>query len=441
MFAKIKELLLLNFVFPLAEKVMGTNATFWYREIKKMNNYSPNEIIQWQNNRLQKFIIHVYENTVYYRNLFDKLGIKPENIKTVEDLKKIPPIDKNIIRDYHDEIIPKNIKQISHRKGETGGTTGMPLKYFYDEDTWGYITAAKIYAWKTTGFKYGNRFVTIGSSSLFPTNKKSWKHIFYHALRNGIPLNGMNMSDEVCKEYVDILIKKRIQYIYGYAASIFLLTKYVQKQGVSLPLIKGIFTTSEILTPQYRKEMTNVFNCSVMDCYGARDAGITAYEVENGIYHVGYNAISEMELIYDDGTGTLLVTNILNYSFPLIRYRVGDDVCLKSENKESNYNGQTITKVVGRTSDVMIFDNGHKLTATGFSVMIRKFNVEAFRMTKISGLSLLVEIQKNISYTDSENELLIQTLKKHIGTEVELELKPVSAFEPLQNGKRQFFIT
>ncbi len=434
----LKEKFLLKIVLPLADMVMGTKIIFWLRKIEELNAYSPEQLIAWQNNLLKEYIQHLKVNSVYYQKLFQKEGIAFEEIKTFDDLKRIPPIDKDIIREYFEEIVPLNLNQIKYRKGRTGGTTGMPLNYYFEENTWGYITATKISAWRTAGYKYGDSFVTLGSSSLFPSGKMSWKNKIYFRMRNNIPLNGMNISDEVAARYVAIIKKKKIKYIYGYAASIFLLTDYIRRKDIDMTQIKAVFTTSEILTPEYRALMENTYQCRVMDCYGARDGGITAYEIEKGYYHLSYNTIAHLENTYEDGTGTALLTNLLNTAFPLINYRIGDDI--KLEEDHSKYNGKLITKLLGRTSDVMHFDNGHSLTATGFSIMIRDFNVKAFAMKKEHGLKMLVQIEPKPEFNKQEQELLFNTMKKHVGKEVELIIEKVDKFEPLKNGKRRYFI-
>ena len=438
MIAVVKEWLLLHLVLPLADILMGTRISFWLKKIETLNTYTAEQIKAWQHSLFLDYVSHIKTNSVYYNNLFKKHGISFDDIKTIEDLKQIPAIDKNIIREHFDEIVPLNIKKIKHRKGRTGGTTGMPLHYFFEEDTWGYITAAKIYAWRTVGYKYGERFITIGSSSLFPSGKMSWKNKMYFFLRNNIPLNGMNISDQVAAKYVEIIKKKKVKYLYGYAASIYLLTDYIRRNNIDMTQIKAVFTTSEILLPEYRKIMEETYKCRVMDCYGARDGGITAYEIERGGYHLSYNVIAQLERINEDGTGTLLLTNLLNKAFPLINYRIGDDV--KIEEDFLKYNNKLITKLVGRTSDVMRFDNGHSLTATGFSIMIRDFNVKAFSMKKVTGLEILVQIEPKPAFDIKEKQLLYDTMKKHVGEEVKVVIEKVDKFEPLKNGKRRYFI-
>ena len=436
----IKEFFLLNIIFPAADLVMGTCAIKWYKKIKCMNKWSPLQIKTWQEHELQKFIKHAYNNTIYYKRIFDELELKPEDIQTAEDLKKLPIITKEIVKEHFDEIVPKNLSQFKYREGKTGGTTGVPMFYYCDENTWGYVTAAKIYAWKTLNYHYGEKFVTLGSSSLFPFDKKVPIHKkIYNKLREGIMLNGVNLTDDICQNYIDIILENKVKYIYGYAASIYILTKYIEKNNLDLTQVKAVFTTAEMLTPEYRELMERIYKCRVMDCYGARDAGITAYEIEPQQYHVGYNIIAELINPFEENTGTLLTTNFLNYSFPLIRYQFGDEV--KLEYNSHLYNGQLITKVIGRTNDIMRLDNGHNLTATGFSMIMKEFDILAFEIKKTGGLEVELKIQPDKAHYNKEQEdKIMQSIQKYVGSESKVNLVYVDEFLPLENGKRKYFL-
>jgi phenylacetate-CoA ligase len=178
-----------------------------------------------------------------------------------------------------------------------------------------------------------------------------------------------------------------------------------------------------------------------MDCYGARDGGITAYEISKGNYHVGYNSIIEIKDHSDEKTGTALVTDLYSYSFPFIRYELGDEVSLKTDLFKSVYNGQIISKVFGRTSDVINLANGHKLTGVGFQVMFGRLNVNGFRVSKIGDLKLLVEIEPSESFLEEEEKLILKIFKKHAGNDCEIEISKVDKFIPNKNGKRHYFIS
>lgn len=432
----LNELIRLKLLLPLAERFQGTCASKWYKQIFRMQTWSPEEVQQWQNEKLHELVNHVYDHTSYYRRVFDELGLVPDDIRTIDDLKKLPIIDKQIATVHFNEIVPDNLSSFRYRKGKTGGTTGEPMYYYCDENVWGYVTAAKIFYWKKTGYRYGDAFAALGSSSLFST-KPSLKRRFYDKLRREYGLNSVNLTDELCEKYVRIIKKKHIHYVNGYAASLYIFAQYVNKNCIDLSQIRVVYSTSENLPDDYRQLIEETFHCKVMDCYGARDAGITAYETERFHYQIGYNVMVEIVDEIAPNTGTVLSTNLLNYTFPLLRYRFGDEAELDS--KSDKYNGQQFKRILGRTSDVLRLDNGHSLTATGFSMIMKNFDVAAFDIRKLDGLSVLLRIQKKQLYTDIQETKIRKTIQGYLGNECELKIEYVDHFDALSNGKHRYY--
>lgn len=434
------EWLRLRVVLPIAEKIKGANSTYWLKQIEKMSKWTPEQVQTWQADRLHELMEHVYNHTIYYRRIMDERGLNPDDIRSAEDLKKLPIITKQIAREHFNEIVPDNISSLHYREGKTGGTTGEPMFYYCDENTWGYVTATKVYHWRKYGYEYGEPFAAMGSASLF-AKKPSLVRRIYDRLRNEIPMNTVNLTDELCEKYIQIIRERRIRYIYGYAASIYIFTQYVASHGINLQQIKGVFTTSEMLTDENRALITKTYDCLVMDCYGARDAGLNAYERAYHEYEVGYNVLVETTNEFKPNTGTLLTTNLLNYTFPLIRYQFGDEAELAPRNESKGYNGQLLNRVLGRTSDVMRLENGHNMTATGFSMIMKAFDVKAFSFNKtgVNEVTLAIVRDKE-KYTEAQEKEIRKTIYLYIGEDAKLNIEYIDHFEPLKNGKRRYFM-
>lgn len=432
------EFIRLRIVLPIAEKVKHTCATKWLRQITKMQDWSREQIVDWQNEHLRDFIRHAYNHTQYYHRLFDTLGLTPDDVQSAADLQKLPILTKDMVRAHYNELIPDNISSIRFRYDQTGGTTGEPMKYLTCEDVWGYITASKIYAWRTMGYRYGDKFVALGSSSLFG-RKPSVVRRIYDKIRNEIGMNSLNMSEEKCAQYLERMHKEHIHWVYGYASSVYLLAKYAKDHQVDVSFIKGAFTTSENLTEVYRHTIEETFQCRVMDCYGSRDAGITAFEIKPGKYHVSYDVIPEVVDEFGDGEGTLLSTCVLNWAFPLIRYNFGD--CAKLKLEDEDYNGAVITKIYGRTSDVLRLDNGHVLTSPGFTILMRDFDVVAYDIQKISGSEIRMQVQpEQNKWTPQQADKLQAEMQRFVGEGCKFSIEYVDHFEQLANGKRRYFM-
>lgn len=438
--SKLKETALLKYVLPGAELLSGTCAAKWLKRIEQMNTWSHSDIQEWQSVHLQAFIKHAYEHTKYYRNLFDSLSITPDDIRTPEDLKTIPVITKDIVNAHYNDLIPDDLSKMRYRHSASGGTTGKPMKYLCSEDVWGYVTAAKIYYWRKMGYHYGDDFIALGSASLF-SNKPSLTRRLYDRIRHEHPLNCVNLTDEICQSYYEYVKKNGIRFIYGYAAAIYLFASYLDRKHLDLSHVNAVFTTSENLPDNYRELIEGVFQCRVMDCYGARDAGITAYETKRHCYEIGYNVIAEAIDEIADDTGSLLSTNFLNNCFPLIRYKFGDEAQLGNPQNESGYNGQILKQIVGRTSNVLRLENGHSLTATGLSMIMKNFDIVAFDFSKDGVNSVKLRIQPvKENYTKEQESVITDTITKYIGDDCALHIEYVDDFPPLPNGKRTYFL-
>lgn len=436
--SKYSEIFRLHILLPIAEFVKGTCAHKWYGNITKMNTWSREEIKTWQEQHLRDFIRHAYEHTKYYRELFDSHHLKPEDIQTAEDLKKLPALTKDIVRARYEDFVPDNIQTMKYRKDKTGGTTGEPMRYLTDENVWGYITASKIYSWRFNEYRYGDKFAALGSSSLFH-KKPSMVRRIYDWIRQEYGMNSLNMSDELCAEYLERMKREHICFVYGYASSVYLLAKYAQDHHVDTSFIKGAFTTSENLTDVYRETIERAFGCRVMDCYGARDAGITAFEMERGKYYVSYDVIPEIVNAFGEDEGELVTTGFLNYTFPLIRYNYGD--CAQLKLHDDTYNGAVLTRIYGRSSDVLRLDNGHVLTSPGFTILMNKFDVYAYDIQKLSGSEVRMQIQPVKEKWDAEQEAkLISEMERFVGDGCKFVLEKVDHFEVLKNGKRRYFM-
>ena len=435
--SRFNEWIRLSVIYPFAEQIKGTNSMAWYHRIQEMNTWNREEIRAWQNEQLRRIIDQAYNHTVYWKRIFDENGLKPSDIRTVEDLKKLPILTKKEIIAHYEEMVPDNVEQFPHRMERTGGTTGDPMQYLVDEDIWGYVSADKIVAWRSTGYRFGDPFMALGSASLFKKNAPLARRVL-DWIRNERAYNSMNMDGELCRKYIEILEKQKIHYIYGYASSIYLLAQYALDHNMDMSHMRGAFTTSENLTDIYRETIEKAFGCRVMDCYGARDAGITAYEVTPGNYYLGYSAHLEIVDEIAPNTGTLLSTNLLSMAFPVLRYDYGDVAEL--DNNSPVYNGQVLHKIYGRTSDVLRLDNGHVLTSPGFTILMRNFDVKAYDIQKLSGSSVRMQVQVANGWDKEQETKLIAEMQRFCGEGCEFTLEYVDGFQELKNGKRRYFM-
>lgn len=403
-----------------------------------MRKYSSYQIDSWQNERLKELINHAYQNTIYYRNVFNGLGMQPDDISTIEDLSALPILTKNDIISNYNDIIPKNIYKISYKHSSTGGSSGDPLKYLLDLRSWSYSNANTIQNWERTDYNYGDRYVALGSTSLFVDKNPSIKHRLYYGLKNKIGLNGINMSRDVCERYIKLIKKQNIKYIYGYASAIYMLAQWVIDNGEYIS-IKACFTTSEVLSNRYRNTIAAAFQCKIVDCYGAHDGGITAYAHDEGNFEVGYNCLVRVENMNNQLSGSALLTDLLNYAMPLINYKLGDEITI-GDTLRKTYNGTIIKQVLGRSTDIIQFRNGNALTAPGFSILFKDLPVDYYCIEKACNQMIICHIIKQPGYNSNHEYIIISSISKQAGDDIKVTLNYTDEVRYTKSGKRQYFV-
>lgn len=426
-------------ILPIADKVMRTKLIYSYRQLKRLQSYSSEEIKEWQNIQLAKLVEHAFNHCNYYNRLFKNLGLLPSDIKSIEDLAKLPALQKEMVRDNFSDLLSDNLDSIPCRKAATGGSTGDPLIYYSDNRSWSMSNANTIINWEKVGYNYGDPFIALGSTSLFVNKKPSFKHEVYYSLKNKIALNGINMSEKVCKEYVIFIKKKKVKFIYGYASAIYMLAKYVLEHR-ELLMIRACFSTSEVLTDQYYNTIKEAFGCDIMDCYGANDSGISAFAHEKGLFNVGYNCLVRIENPDKNGLGPALLTDLFNFAMPFINYKIGDEIQIdKQVNKGQPYNGQIINKVLGRSSDIINLENGHSLTGPGFTILFKDLPVEHYCIKKTGINTIECSIVKLPGFTQSHENLIKSTFINQMGPETFFSIAYTHEIPLAENGKRKYF--
>ncbi len=326
---------------------------------KDIETASREQLKAWQDERLVKQVKNVYENVPYYRNRMENKGIRPEDIKGIEDLHKLPFITKDDLRDaYPYGLLARPVSEVV-RIHSTSGTTGRRVVAFYtqhDLDLWADCCARAIVA--AGGSKedvvhvcYGYGLFTGGSGLDAGSHRVGCMTL---------PMSSGNTERQI--QFMEDLGSTILCCTPSYAAY---LAESIQERGVKdrLKLKSGIFG-AEAWTEEMRAEIENSLGIKAYDIYGLTEIsgpGV-AFECEEqtGMHINEDHFIAEVinpqtgEVLPDGEKGELVFTSITKEAFPLLRYRTRD-ICILSHEKCSC--GRThvkMTKPLGRSDDMLI---------------------------------------------------------------------------------------
>ncbi|MBR2885495.1 MAG: phenylacetate--CoA ligase [Clostridia bacterium] len=326
---------------------------------KEIETASYEQIRQMQSERLVKTVNHVYENNEYYRNLMKKKGVTPDDIKSVDDLYKLPFLTKDDLREaYPYGLMSKPLSECV-RIQSTSGTTGKRVVAFYtqhDIDLWEDCCARAIVA--AGGTKedvcqvcYGYGLFTGGPGLNGGSHKVGCLTL---------PMSSGNTDRQL--QFMTDLEATIICCTPSYAAY---LAESIYEQGLrdKIKLKAGIFG-AEAWTEQMRKDIEAKLGIKAYDIYGLTEIcgpGV-AFEcsAQSGMHVNEDHFIAEIinpetgEVLPEGEKGELVFTCITKEAFPVIRYRT-KDICVLSREKCSC--GRThvkMAKPMGRSDDMLI---------------------------------------------------------------------------------------
>lgn len=413
-----------------------------YNQLKKTDKFTLSELVDYQNMLLRKTIEYSYNNIPYYKKLFDKLHLVPSDIKTVQDLHKIPILTKKDIIKNRDDFHPINGVE-KYIDVSTGGSTGEPLKYRISKLNSDMSFAILLRGWGFADYTIGDKLAVIAGGSLIG-KKLSLKNRLKYYILNFRNYPSYGMDEDLLKKYVDDMIKWQPNYIRGYASSVFLLAQYVYNNNLQDNFhIKGIFTTSEMLFKNQRDFISNVFGVEVYDTYGLNDGGITAFEckMHNGMHIDMERGILEIVNKYGKSVyeqeGRILATTLTEFSMPLIRYDTGDIGVSSLDKCNCGCERPLLKQLKGRVTDTLKL-NEKFIGGPIITVLMGKTNALQYQFVQLESNKLLIKILKGEAYTNEDENFIRESVISHVG-EIIIMFEYVNSFH-IDSGKKHKFI-
>lgn len=390
---------------------------------------SREEIERIQLERLQKQVKHVYANVPYYRNLMDQKNVKPEDIKTLKDLAKLPFLSKADLRDNYPDGLLAVPKSEVRRIQSTSGTTGKRVIAFYtahDLDVWAECCARAIVA--AGGTKDDVVHVSYGYG-LF-TGGMGLHDGSYKVGSMTLPMSSGNTERQI--QFMRDLGSTILCCTPSYAAYI---GETIKEMGLTLDDIKlkaGIFG-AEPWTENMRRDIEKSLGIKAYDIYGLTELCGPGVSFEcsdqHGMHINEDHFIAEIidpdtgEVLPYGEKGELVLTSIDKEAFPLIRYRTRDICVLKPEKCPCGRTHVRMSKPMGRSDDMLIIRGVNVFPSQIETVLLQNgyapnYLIEVDRVNNTDTLDINVELSNeqskdalfNISNAEKELANAIKTM-------------------------------
>lgn len=400
---------------------------------------------RYQFERLRQVLTLACERSRFYRSMWGSLGVCPDDIKTLDDMKRLPTIDKAAVRENVLDMCTRSIKEMDVDSGSTGGSGGVPLSFYLDADRSFQEYAYLITSWERAGYRLGMPMAVLRGRVVPPDRKglrREYDPIFRHHY-----YSTFHLSDESMARYLEHIATIGPCFLHVYPSSVAALARFCRRAGFLPPgTIRGIIAESEIVYPEQRKMVEEVFGCRYFSCYGHSEKLVLGAECEHSTdYHV-WPTYGYFELLDEKGDpvttpgqrGEIVGTGFINTVMPFIRYRTGDYATYVGDRCEACGREHIIIRDIRghRTQEVLIASDGSEISWTALNMHDDTFlHVRQFQfMQETPGRATLRIVPAN-GFGEADANRICQNLGRKLDGRLSFAIELVDNISLSTRGK------
>ncbi len=274
-----------------------------------------------QDRKLRAMVHHAYATTPFYRRKFRAAGLSPRHIRTVADLRHLPPTTKDELRACAPaEIVAGGYAPAATVHEATSGSSGKVLQLYHAHDAYdAYAAYAFRHLWEL-GYRPWHR---VAYTAFDPLPALPWERV---------GLGGRHQVDlrkRDPRSYVEDLLRLRPQLITAYPSILLLIIGTATPAELARIRPRAIHLHSELLTAGIRAAIGDAFGCDCFDDYSTFEFHQVAFECRQHRYHIAADNVA-VEFVRDGAPvaegqeGEIVLTGLTNRAMPLLRYAIGD---------------------------------------------------------------------------------------------------------------------
>ncbi|MFH0832607.1 MAG: hypothetical protein V1900_02735 [Candidatus Aenigmatarchaeota archaeon] len=312
------------------------------------------ELEEIQAEKLKRLVSHSYNTIPFYRKLMNRNKVSPDDIKTIDDIAKLPVIKKKDFKMHKfNDLVSKNVRRSDTITIKSSGSTGSPSKSLQTKESlfkqYSYIVLRR-FGW--AGISSRDREICMGNREITPTITK------FEVNPNSMFLPHFFFDEKKCAEFMRMFFAFKPDYIRSYPQALAQIGRFAMDNEMDVQ-IKAALVGGNMLTDNDRKTIENAFDTEIFESYMASECGLIASECEMHNMHTYMDRVI-LETVDENGEdingspGSVLVTNLDNFAMPYIRYELGDMAKLGRGKCKCGRSMQIIDELHGRSVDVIV---------------------------------------------------------------------------------------
>ena len=380
-------------------------------------HWKEGKIRKYQNKRLRKVVKNAFENVPFYRQLFKAARVHPSDIRTVDDLNKLPIIRKSDMKNAHvDDLISKAYDVNDLKVIRTGGSTGEPFSVYICEREDDWRKAIYMRANISCGQRPRDRWVAVmeAERAVETTHFQRCIGVFAQII---VPVTWKRTAQ------LQFIEKVNPNILDGDSGVLWLLAKEAELQDLKSIRPRIIFGSNELIDQRSRNYLERVFGAPYYDQYGSTEIDRCAWQCpEQHGYHMDIDSVI-MQCVDEEGEevelgekGEIVCTSLFNYAMPFIRYNL-QDVGVPAKDECSCGRRLPLMELIeGRSNSFLVFPDEQTVAPLSFIETIHAYSFvkEISQYRVVQKRKDLVEIYVKKVTDDIDEESLSKRLLTNV---------------------------
>ncbi len=385
---------------------------------------------------LYNLLTFVRDNNAYYADV----------AKDASGLADLPILTKDIINKNFTQLKSEHVHTAQYTNS-SGGSTGKPQTFVQDKEFSAWSEAAQEY--------YYQEFLhikpeTVNKVVLWGSERDTFKERdvkgqMANWLTNTVFLNTFRATEQDWLAYIDQINATKPYFVKGYAGSLYEIAKIALAHKKELWTPTFVYSSAETLQSYMRDTIEKAFGTKVYDYYGSREVGAIAGECQKGNKHI-FTFHNVVEIVDEAGTpvkdgepGRILITNLHNYSMPLIRYEIGDVGAMTHTPCACGSALPWFTELKGRITDHFVTKDGTLIHGEYFTHLFyfREW-VDSFQVNQRDYTDVQILVVKKSAPKQSDCDNIEQKIKYVLGEKTKIDWEFVDSIPKTPQGKHLF---
>jgi phenylacetate-CoA ligase len=403
--------------------------------------WDKDKLRRYQEKRLRAVVKYAYDHVPFYHKKFRKACIRPDDIRSLDDLPKLPITRKSELK-----MVPPRQRvsiefEVEKLKAvRTSGSTGEPFTTYIcgREDDW--RKAIYMRANISCGQRPRDKWVVVTAPHHFHDTTDIQRRLGIYAqtcVSVFMPVH----------EQAKAISKLRPDILDGYSGSLFLIVKEFKESGLTPIHPKIVFGTAELMDEASIRFIEKVFGAPYLDQFGCAEIDRSAWQCPEKVgYHMDVDSVI-MEFIDENGNavsagerGEIVYTSLFNFAMPFIRYAIGDVGIPANDECPCGRSLPLMTVVEGRRDSFLVMPDGHLLSPRVFTNAMSKFFEKIVQYKVVQKKADLFEVYMKLKEKTCEDVLeteIVEHLRKVLsfGDDLAVIVKVVDDLQICKSGK------